>query len=79
MIKSPRQQIALAGFTAGDTDMLLSVYNSVRSGYSSPSPQITAAILAAVVDMAGIGTRAPWKIAAYASRRAQFIANGADH
>ena len=77
MINSPRQQIALAGFNAGDTDMLLSVYNSVSSSYSNPSAQIRAAILGAVVDMAGIGTRAPAKIAAYAIHRARFIADGA--
>ena len=73
MPKTPHDQIASAGFSPADTEMLLGVFDTVYAGYSR-NPAVAQIISESLTTMASLGTRAPAKLAAYAEHRARFAA-----
>ncbi len=72
MPQTPHEQIAAAGFSAADTEMLSSVFDSVFTAHYD-NPAVASVIVDSLCMMAGLGTRAPAKLAAYAEHRARMV------
>jgi hypothetical protein len=67
---SARERLAGAGFAHADTRMLISVFESVSAAYGDT--RVDDVIVDALCTMAGAGSRAPEKLAAYADHRARY-------
>jgi hypothetical protein len=73
MPQTPHQQLAAAGFNLADTKMLTDVFDELFTAHSS-DPAVAPIIVDSLCMMAGMGTRAPEKLAAYAGYRARLAA-----
>ena len=71
MLKSPHQQIAGAGFSPSDTELLIGVFDVVFARFSE-DPLAANAIVDALCSMAAAGCRAPEKLAAFAGHEARI-------
>ena len=67
---SAREKLTAAGFGNADTQMLISVFDSLSAGYGDL--RIDDVIAGALCTVAGAGSRAPEKLAAYAEHRARY-------
>ena len=72
MPQNPHEQIAAAGFSRADTEMLIGVFDSVSAAHYE-HPAVANVIVDSLCMMAGLGTFAPEKLAAYAEHRARLI------
>ena len=72
MSLTPHEQIASAGFSVTETKMLTGVFDSVFSAHYE-NPAAADIIVDSLCMMAGFGTRAPAKLAAYAGHRARML------
>ena len=66
------EQIAAAGFSATDTQMLTCAFDSVFTAHYE-NPAAADIIVASHCMIAGLGTRAPEKLAAYAEHRVRML------
>ena len=70
--RTPHQRLASAGFSAEDTEILISIYDTVSAKYSDAD--INNIIIDALCTMAGAGSRSPDKLTAYVEHRARDAA-----
>ncbi|MGE8941552.1 hypothetical protein ACO2I3_06545 [Leptospira interrogans] len=72
MPRTPHQRLASAGFSPQETDILISIYDSVSAKYSDAD--INNIIIDALCTMAGAGSRSSEKLTAYVEHRARDAA-----
>ncbi len=70
MTSASHQKLTAAGFDDDETEMLISVFDSVSAAYDDN--RIDDVIVDALCTMASAGSRAPEKLAAYAEHRARY-------
>ena len=73
MPQTPHEQIAAAGFSPTDTEMLMGVFESVSTAHSA-DPTAASVIVDSLCMMADLqGARAPEKLAAYAEQQVRLV------